>query len=345
MAITSSGLYVAAANEANKGNNSYAYELLEYAKYGIACCNAFIENASYSAIRPLHEKYLNYRYPYCDWHAYLDKVDQELIAGKGKLYQQCAQAGKLVGPHIPNILISLISHKIGDSGSACPKPSYALATVGGATVTVTSQEVVATDVIGASGTSAIAILMSSGPDGMEGGEKIPEPKGSQAPPKVDTEKDKFKPATKDNESVVKTEQSISKESLPLDERLWTREQREAAAAKKAIGDAIRARGKEFEDFLQRKLGGSGSFKAKGLTDSREFDGSVGNIYYEAKSGEYWDGLLTSVEKFRKFKEDMGRGLKVALECGASYHLHSNSQIPQIIKEWLTKKGIQFTEWL
>ena len=179
MAIASAGLYIAAANEANKGNNSYANELLEYAKYGIACCNAFIENASYEAIRPLHEKYLNYRYPYCDWHSYLDKVDQELAAGKGKLYQQCAQAGKLVGPHIPNILISLISHKATGPGSTGPKPSYALATVGGATVTVASQEVVATGVISTARIGATEILMSSGPDGMEGGEKIPEPKGSQ----------------------------------------------------------------------------------------------------------------------------------------------------------------------
>lgn len=40
---------------------------------------------------------------------------------------------------------------------------------------------------------------------------------------------------------------------------------------------------------------------------------------------------------------MGARLKIATENGASYELFSNTPIPESIKEWLTKKGIPFTE--
>ena len=109
---------------------------------------------------------------------------------------------------------------------------------------------------------------------------------------------------------------------------------------KATGDAIRYRGKAFEDFLVKNLGGKGSFKAGG----REFDGSVGEVWYEAKSGQFWDMLLTNKDKLDKFRESMGRGLRIAHDNGASYHLHSNTPIPESIKSWLTGKGIPFTEW-
>ena len=106
-----------------------------------------------------------------------------------------------------------------------------------------------------------------------------------------------------------------------------------------MGKAIRDSGKEFEDFLQKQLGGKGSFTAKAPTASREFDGAIGNIWYEAKSGKFWDELMKSQGKIDDFKADMGRGLKVANANGASYELHSNSPIPQPIKEWLTKGGL------
>jgi hypothetical protein len=116
-------------------------------------------------------------------------------------------------------------------------------------------------------------------------------------------------------------------------------------AAKKVANAANTRGKEFEDFLVQKLGGRGSFRARSATASREFDGAVGNVWYEAKSGEYWDMLLSSKKKLEDFKGDMGRGLNVAKANGAIYELHSNSPIPQGIKNWLTKKGINFTEWL
>jgi hypothetical protein len=42
---------------------------------------------------------------------------------------------------------------------------------------------------------------------------------------------------------------------------------------------------------------------------------------------------------------MGDRLRIAKENGASYELFSNSPIPDKIKQWLTKKGIPFTEIL
>lgn len=47
----------------------------------------------------------------------------------------------------------------------------------------------------------------------------------------------------------------------------------------------------------------------------------------------------------KFKSDMGDRLKIANDNGATYELFSNTPIPNEIKEWLTKKGIKYTETL
>ena len=99
-------------------------------------------------------------------------------------------------------------------------------------------------------------------------------------------------------------------------------------------------GKAFEDFLVKKLGGRGSFKV-----IREFDGAVGNVWYEAKSGQYWEGLLASEEKLARFKTTTGDCLRIAKDNGALFEVHSNSPIPQSIKDWLTTKQIPFTEWL
>ena len=51
------------------------------------------------------------------------------------------------------------------------------------------------------------------------------------------------------------------------------------------------------------------------------------------------------EKLHKFKSDMGTRLKIATDNEATYELFSNTPIPQSIKDWLTEKGIEFTELL
>lgn len=110
--------------------------------------------------------------------------------------------------------------------------------------------------------------------------------------------------------------------------------------KKSAGHIMRENGKAFEDFLVQKLGGTGSFKV-----IREFDGAVGNVWYEAKSGGYWDMLLASKDQLESFKSGMGHRLKITKENGKIFQLHSNTPIPQEIKEWLAQKNISYVEWL
>jgi len=96
--------------------------------------------------------------------------------------------------------------------------------------------------------------------------------------------------------------------------------------------------------LHGALGGQGSFRAKG----REFDGAYGegnSIWYEAKSGRYWeDHAAEGTSGFVKFKSDIGAHNRIATEQGASYEVHSNTPIPQHVKDWLSKKGIPFKEY-
>ncbi|MCE4073615.1 MULTISPECIES: hemagglutinin repeat-containing protein, partial [Pseudomonas] len=103
-------------------------------------------------------------------------------------------------------------------------------------------------------------------------------------------------------------------------------------------------GKAFEEYLHGALGGQGSFTAKG----REFDGAYGegnSIWYEAKSGRYWeDHAAEGTRGFEKFKSDIGAHNRIATEQGASYEVHSNTPIPQHVKDWLSKKGIPFKEY-
>ena len=100
-------------------------------------------------------------------------------------------------------------------------------------------------------------------------------------------------------------------------------------------------GHDFEDYLSKTIGGEGSFSVGG----RDFDGGIGNRWWEAKSGNYWSMLEENPNKLAKFKSDMGDRLKIATENGATYEIFSNTQIPESIKQWLTKKGITFTELL
>ena len=100
-------------------------------------------------------------------------------------------------------------------------------------------------------------------------------------------------------------------------------------------------GHDFEDYLTKNIGGDGSFSVGG----RDFDGGIGNRWWEAKSGNYWNMLESNPNKLAKFKSDMGARLRIATENGATYELFSNTPIPNSIKQWLDKKGIAYTELL
>lgn len=100
-------------------------------------------------------------------------------------------------------------------------------------------------------------------------------------------------------------------------------------------------GTDFEDYLVKIMNGEKSFSVEG----REFDGRVGNRWWEAKSGKYWERLENNIREFDKFKSDMGNRLDIAIRNGATYELFLNTPIPKIVKEWLMKKGIVYTELL
>ena len=116
---------------------------------------------------------------------------------------------------------------------------------------------------------------------------------------------------------------------------------DAAKFARKGGSAKGLVGYDFEEYLTKEIGGKGSFSVGG----REFDGGLGNRWWEAKSGQYWDMLEKNPSKMTKFKSDMGDRLRIAEQNGASYELFSNTPIPDSVKTWLTKKGIVFTEIL
>jgi hypothetical protein len=105
----------------------------------------------------------------------------------------------------------------------------------------------------------------------------------------------------------------------------------------AIKTGVGKSGQDFEQHLMKKLGGEPPFKVSNSRGTREFDGRVGKAWYEAKTG--WEDL-----NLEKFKSDMGKGLSISSDEGASYHLLTNSTIPVDLQEWLTKKGITFVHY-
>ena len=122
----------------------------------------------------------------------------------------------------------------------------------------------------------------------------------------------------------------------------TAEKTAKEAAEKGIKSGTSAKGligHDFEDYLSKTIGGEGSFSVGG----RDFDGGIGNRWWEAKSGNYWRMLEKNPNELAKFKSDMGNRLKIATENGATYEIFANTPIPESIKQWLTKKEIKFTE--
>ena len=72
-------------------------------------------------------------------------------------------------------------------------------------------------------------------------------------------------------------------------------------------------GHDFEDYLTKNIGGEGSFSKGG----RDFDGGIGNRWWEAKSGGYWDLIMNNSKKLELFKSSMGDRLKIAKNNGAT----------------------------
>lgn len=99
-------------------------------------------------------------------------------------------------------------------------------------------------------------------------------------------------------------------------------------------------GTKFEEWLHTALNVTQkNFKV----GKREFDGAVGTRWIEAKSGRYWLDQAQPEPGFAKFTSDMGERLSIATKNGATLEVHSNTPIPQHLKDWLTSKGEQFFE--
>ncbi len=98
-------------------------------------------------------------------------------------------------------------------------------------------------------------------------------------------------------------------------------------------------GVEFEGFVSSVNGGTGSFTHMG----REFDGAFGDVWFEAKSGPYWE-RLSNPKRLQKFKSDMGARKRIANDAGKQYELHSNTPIPDAVKTWLRRAKIRYVEY-
>jgi hypothetical protein len=100
-------------------------------------------------------------------------------------------------------------------------------------------------------------------------------------------------------------------------------------------------GKAFEDFLQKHLGGRGSFEARRANTGgyQEFDGAYNNgrIWYEAKA---WDWSRADLYRFFSITGDK---IKIAEAAGREFQLISRSTIPDAVKQWLLKHGATFLE--
>ncbi|MEU2492153.1 RHS repeat-associated core domain-containing protein [Streptomyces sp. NPDC007883] len=108
------------------------------------------------------------------------------------------------------------------------------------------------------------------------------------------------------------------------------------------GRAAQQNGDAYEGFLKERLGGTGAFKKGG----RQYDGSYtkadgGDVWYEAKAGQFWEGLNKYPNRMEKFKGVTGDARRIANENGAEYRIVSESEIPDSIAKWLTKKGIEW----
>jgi hypothetical protein len=113
------------------------------------------------------------------------------------------------------------------------------------------------------------------------------------------------------------------------------------ASNKDCGSANVPSGRIYELRLMKELGAADGFKA----GKRQFDGKYTangkEIWYEAKSGNYWQLALSDPKVLAKFQGNAGEELKIANSNGADFMIYSENEIPQEIRNWLDKKGIKY----
>ena len=101
-------------------------------------------------------------------------------------------------------------------------------------------------------------------------------------------------------------------------------------------------GVDFERWLRAMFGGDPPFSRSG----RQFDGSFpGGRWHEEQSGRFWIDNCQPGPQFDRLKSTTKQQQAIASSNRAQFELHSNSPIPQYVKDWLRSRGIPFFEHL
>ncbi|GHF17645.1 hypothetical protein GCM10014715_85860 [Streptomyces spiralis] len=105
-------------------------------------------------------------------------------------------------------------------------------------------------------------------------------------------------------------------------------------------------GDAYEMDLMKRLGGKPGADGKpGFKEGkRQFDGAYTpegasrEIWYEAKSGTYWDRLNSNPAEMLTFKSKLGESRAIATENGKDFQVISENPIPENIQKYFVKKG-------
>ncbi|WP_159056770.1 hypothetical protein [Streptomyces yokosukanensis] len=108
-------------------------------------------------------------------------------------------------------------------------------------------------------------------------------------------------------------------------------------------------GDAYEDSLMERFSGeAGPDGRPGFkVGKRQFDGrytpegSSREVWYEAKSGEYWDRLNRDPDEMLRFKSKLGEARKIATENDADFRLISENPVPQNMQDHFQKKGFEW----
>lgn len=352
--LASALLQNAAVQQEALGNHGLANELWSYAQYGAECVkvlgNTFRQGltqatepfgvrlkALYDTVRHQNLRYLE---PFLPKPPILEtSVTHQCTGSKyqltpaaspeleGHVRTLCGKIGYKAGKLVPTILQLAVSHQAANGptsgGSFTIQPGGIIAAVEKATLPCTVPVIISVDAIAAVGDalakSGNPLSESNTPQQQGDSSKA----GTDIPPSAAEQE---KPANADKPAQA-DEQTAS-----------------AANTSKPAENYCNVNGKAFEDFLQKTLGGTGSFTVKSAYGTREFDGSYGNVWYEAKFGKALSNIVSSKEELERFQRTMGKGLKIANLNGVKYELHSSEVIPQVIKDWCIDKGIGCVEW-
>lgn len=338
MVLSTAALQNAAVKQQTLGNQDFANELWGYAQHGAECVKAFGAAALqglHKGTQPFTFKLPQFPLPKASGLPQnYDATSQPMLVACSEhdsyAREVCSKLGYELGRLLPTVAHIIIMHKA-DSNSSSGGP-FSIQP-GGIIAALEKAVLPAAIPVPTTGVISSSKALSKAGNALSENCAPQPPQGSEnkaaaeiKEPAVEQEKPAAGP-------VAEQAASAAKQATQTDQ-----------APSKTKGSYCNDNGKAFEDFLQKTHGGTGSFKVTSAKyGTREFDGAYENTWYEAKFGKALENILSS--DLEGFKKDMGKGLKIAMENNVKYELHSNVVIPQAIKEWCAKKGIECVEWL